>query len=184
MDQAQFVAELGKLRSSSMFLTLKGYRNNFSEIADYQIVFHISYRSALEKSISMLESLPLISNLEKQARDELLASFGKSLSKAEELPIEEREDGYTHFLNEEGKFIKGVKLHDATNTLHIYGLINWKRVLMPGIYKSVNSSELTIAKNKLRYLTQVGRFRQFKITSNQVDCISVQNLSLLPPDHE
>lgn len=181
MDQQQFVSELGKLRSSSTFLTLKGYRNEASEVADYSLIFHISYRSALEKSIALLKDMSLSTDLEKQALDELSTSFQQSLTKMDESPIEEREDGYTHFVNDDGTFIKGVKLHNATNTLHLYGSVVHKRVLMPGNYKKVNSKPLTIAKNKLRYLTPVGRFRQFKITSNQVDRISVNKLSLLPP---
>jgi len=35
MDQQQFIAELGKLRKSSTFLTLKAYRSDSGEVADY-----------------------------------------------------------------------------------------------------------------------------------------------------
>jgi hypothetical protein len=181
MDNDQFVAELAKLRPASTFLTLKGYRNETSEIADYSVAFHISYSSALQKSITLLESMLLTGDLEKQARDELIVSFNKSLSKMAETPIEEMEDGYTRFFDESGNHIKGVKMHTDTHTLHLYGLVVHKRVLLPGNYKTKNSRPLTIAKDKLRYLTPVGKFRQFKITPFQVDRIGVEKLSLLPP---
>lgn len=182
MNQQQFVAELANLRPASTFLTLRGYRNEASEIADYSIAFHMSYRSALEKSKAILQGLALSNDLEKQARDELVASFDKSLLNME-TPIDEIEDGYQRFFDEEGNHIKGVKLHVATNTLHLYGLVVHKRVLMPGNYKQTNRRPLTIAKDKLRYLTPVGKFRQFRLLPSQVDRISVEKLSLLPPSY-
>jgi hypothetical protein len=53
---------------------------------------------------------------------------------------------------------------------------------MPGLYTKGNRRPLTVAKDKLRHLTPVGKFRQFKITPSQLDSISVENLSLLPPE--
>ena len=182
MNREQFVAQLAHLRPASTFLTLRGYRNESSEIADFSIAFHMNYRSALEKSKVILQELAPSNDLEKQARDELIASFDKSLLNMEQTSIEEIEDGYQRFFDEDGKYIKGVKLHIATNTLHLYGLVIHKRVLIPGMYKHTNRKPLTIAKDKLRYLTPVGKFRTFRITTENVDRISVDKLSLLPPD--
>jgi hypothetical protein len=181
MNNSQFVAELAKLKPSSTFLTVKGYRNEASEIADYSIVFNISYRSALEKSIAILQEMNLTSELEKYARDELVESHNKSLVKIASLPLEEIERGYQRFFDENDNHIKGIKLHIASNTLHLYGLVVHKRVLMPGEYGTDLRKRSTVVKDKLRYLTPVGKFRQFKITPAQVDAIKVQNLSLLPP---
>ena len=96
--------------------------------------------------------------------------------------MEERDDAYAHFIGENGSIIKGVKLHKATGTLHLYGIVVHKLVKLPGFYKKVNSKPLTIAKKKLSYLTPAGKFRQFRITADQVDSIAVQGLSLLPPE--
>jgi hypothetical protein len=184
MDQQQFVSELAALRPSSTFLTLKGYRNEAAEIADYNLAFHISYRSALEKSKAILQGLVLSNDLERQAQSELIMSFDKSLQNIEQTTIEDIEDGYQRFFDEENNYIKGVKLHVATHTLHLYGLVVHKRVLMPGNYKPTNRRPLTIAKDKLRYLTPVGKFRQFRILPSQVDYIRIEKLSLLPPSYE
>jgi hypothetical protein len=181
MNQGQFVSELSKLRPSSTFLSLIGYRNDHSEVADYSIVFHISYANALRRSLVALESFVPSDDLEATAKQELMTSYQASLDKMKTTPMEELEDHYTHFLDENNTYIKGVKVHTATGTLHLYGLVANKRVLMPGIYKKVNSRPLTIAKNKLASRTPCGKFRQFKITPFQVDRISVDNLSLLPP---
>jgi hypothetical protein len=184
MNREQFVAQLAHLCPASTFLTLRGYRNESSEIADYSIAFHISYASALRKSREILEALPLTSEIEKLAREELVESFTSSLARILDQNIEDMEDGYTRFFDEEGNYIKGVKLHQATDTLYLYGLVVHKRVIIPGMYPPpTNRRKLTIAKDKLRYLTPVGKFRQFKITPSQVDSITVDKLSLLPP-HE
>ena len=182
MDNLQFVTELANLRPSSTFLTLKGYRNEANEVADYSIVFHMSYKAAVERSIKVLDALTVATDLEKQAKTELLASFNKSLANAE-TPIEEIDDAYTRFFDNDGSYIKGVKLHTKTGTLHLYGLVVHKNVKMPGIYgPGGNRKPLTIAKDKLRHMTPVGKFRQFKILPSQLDSISVENLSLLPPE--
>jgi hypothetical protein len=182
MNQEQFVAELAKLRTSSTFLTLKGYRAESGEIADYNIVFHMSYKNALLRSLAVLESIVPSDALEAQAKKELTESFMTSLDKIETTPIEEIDDAYRRFTDSDGQYIKGVKLHEETNTLHLYGLVVQKKVLMPGVYKKVNSKPLTIAKDKLRRQLPVSKFRQFKITPDQVDSVSVENLSLLPPE--
>ena len=183
MDSQTFVTELGKLRPSSTFLTLRGYRNEASEIADYSIAFHMSYENALKQSIKQLADLELTGDLEKQARFELLDSFARSLAKGAASPdLEERDPTYTYFLGDDGNYIKGVKYHPGKDTIYLYGLVVHKRVLLPGYYPQKNKAPLTVAKDKLRYLTRVGKFRSFKMTPAQVDSIQVENLSLLPPE--
>jgi hypothetical protein len=179
MDNHQFVAEISRLRPSSTFLAIKGYMNASGELADYSLVFNMSYKAALERSIITLKTMHLTSDLEKKAREELLESFQTSLAKP---PVEEVADAYRHFEDEEGSPIKGVKEHMATGNLHLYGLVVAKRIYMPGHYKKVNHKPLTVAKNKLRALTPCGKFRQFILNSSQVESVSVDKMSLLPPE--
>jgi len=182
MDHQQFVAELGKLRTSSTFLTLKGYRSESGEVSDFSIVFHISYKNALLRSIAKLEALVPADELEAQAKEECLSSFMESLDRIQSTPIEEADDTYRHFTDSNGTYIKGVKLHEETNTLHLYGLVVHKKVLMPGLHKTKNRKPLTAAKNRLRRMCPVGSFRQFKINPDQLDSISVENLFFFPPE--
>ena len=181
MNKSQFVAELSKLRPSSTFLTLVSYRNEFSEVADYSIVFHMSYKNALERSIMTLEGVIPSDSLQTVAKSELLDGYRKSLSKMKNTSIEEIDDAYMRFFDSDGKYIKGVKMHTASGALHLYGFVVHKRVIMPGVYPVRNKRALTQAKDKLRKLCPVDKFRQFKILPDQVDCITVENLSLLPP---
>lgn len=182
MNQKQFVSELSKLRPSSTFLTLIGYRNEHSELADYSIVFHMSYENALKKSIHALEQIVPADAEQTVARRELLDGYRASLERMAETSIEEIDDAYTRFFDEQGNYIKGVKLHTASNALHLYGLVVHKRTLMPGIYPHRNKRALTIAKDKLRKHCPVSKFRQFKILPDQVERITVENLTLLPPE--
>jgi hypothetical protein len=183
MSQEQFVSELSKLRPAATFMSLLGYRNESSEVADYSIVFHMSYKNALRRSIVALDSIVPEDDYAAIAKQELIISYQASLDKMDTTPVEEIDDNYTRFFDSDGSHIKGVKLHTETNTLHLYGLVNHKRVLMPGQYKQTNRRPLTIAKDKLRRLCPVSKFRQFKITPAQVDSISVENLSLLAPSN-
>jgi len=181
MDKTQFVEELSKLRPSATFLSLSGYRNEHSEVADYSIVFHISYESALKRSVAALESIVPTDALQSLAKQELIDGYNTSLSKIAMTPIEEIDDAYTRFFDSDGSYIKGVKLHTASDILHLYGFINSKRVIIPGRYPQYNKKDLTKAKDELRKLCPVDKFRQFKLHPTQVDRISVEHLSLLPP---
>lgn len=183
MNRNQFVTELSKLNPASTFLTVAGYRNAHSEVANYSIVFHMSYQNALKRSIDILEQMDVSGAAENFAREEVLDSLRGSFKNSISSPIESREDGYHHFQDKDGNYIKGVKLHIKTNTLHLYGLVAHKRVLMPGIYPVSNENPLALAKRQLRQLTPVGKFRQFKMTPDQVEYISVSNLTLLPPEN-
>jgi len=180
MNKDSFVKELSKIRCCATFLTVSGYRNEYSEIADYNIIFHMNYQNALIKSIEVMKSYQATNDLELQAKQELLKSFNCSLSKLLNNPIELRDDGYTHF-EVDGKIIKGAKLHLDSNTLHLYGLQVYKRILIPGNYPPDNRKPLTLIKNNLKKLTPIGKFRQFKICADRVDHISVEKLILTPP---
>lgn len=120
-------------------------------------------------------------DLEVYAKREMIDSYKRSLKRMKTTPVEELELAYSHFKNENGLYIKGIKLHIATKVLHLYGLINAKRVIIPGFYPKRNRTELTLAKKKLAKLCPVSKFRQFRILPSQVNSISVEHLSLLPP---
>jgi hypothetical protein len=180
MNRERFVAELTKLRPASTFLSLMRYRNAYSEVADYSIVFHMSYENALKKSIIALEAHEPISNLQLLAKEELLRSYQHSLDRMAVIPIEDIHDGYTRFFDENGRYIKGVKLHKRSDTLHLYGLLSRKRIVMPGLYPPDDRSEFTAIKEHLAKIGPVSRFRQFKVRPDQVDKITVDKLTLLP----
>ncbi len=166
---------LSNIRPDSTFLSLKRYRNANNEIADYQIIFHASYEKAIKRSIVFLEGYVAEGDIENQAKSELLASFQKTLNKNED-----EVSGVYDRVYVEGKPIKGVKVHKETGTAYIFGMLHNKFVYQAGIYKPVNKANLTIAKDKLRKMVPVSRFRQFIVKPGSCEEIKVENLSFLP----
>lgn len=182
MNKKEFVDQLGKLRPNSTFLTLQGYRNAFSEVADYSVAFHISYENALKRSVEILEAYSPKNDLEILAKNELVAAYKRSIQKAQ-VPEADIEDSYTRFFDDNGKYIKGVKMLTKTGELHLYGLVVHKKVTIPGSYgPDSDRKEMTIVKDRLRRLCPVSKFRQFKVLPSQLEAISVEKLTLLPPN--
>lgn len=181
MEIQEFVDELSKLKSSSTFLTLRGYRNESGEIADYSIIFNMSYKNALQKSIMTLESLTPKDALEALALKDLLDGYKSSLIKSSS-NNEDSDESYTRFFDEDGVAIKGIKLHKASGMIHLYGLVVHKRITMPGNYSKRKKRSLTLVKDQLRKLVPLSKFRQFIIDESRVNSISVQNIELLPPN--
>lgn len=60
---------------------------------------------------------------------------------------------------------KGVKTHDATGELHVFGFQIAKVTIAEGTHKSVNSSPKTIAKRQIEKRLKTGRFRQFAVSN-------------------
>ena len=57
----------------------------------------------------------------------------------------------------------GVKVHNESGLLYIYGYGVSKNILVKGEYKEVKSRPLTIAKDELRKLLKTSHFRNFSI---------------------
>jgi hypothetical protein len=178
---SSFLTELSKISPNSTFLTLVGYKNSIGEVSNYSIVFNSDYTTALKKSIAILENYEPDSDIDDysgpKAKAELLASLYSSLDNITN--GKNTDSTYTHFGNASGTdFMKGVKLHEASNTLYIFGLIVHKKVITAVDKKRKEKS----VKQKMMEMLPVSRFRQFRISSKNVHRVSVQNMSLLPPD--
>lgn len=178
MNKDLLVAEFSKFRPSSTFVSLNEYVNSSGEVSNYNLVFHVSYASLLERSIAELGVYIPDDEVESKAKDELISSYEDSLKKLETKTLEELEENYLHFRDSSGNYIKGIKLHKDSDTLHLYGTVLNKKVIVPGNYKEVKSKPLTLAKNKLAKSLPVSKWRQFKICTGQVKSIKVENISI------
>lgn len=183
MAEKNIVETLASGRTSSTFLSIRGYRSASGEIADHTICFHMSYGSALERSIAALSEIVPADDTEATAKAELLASYQKSLEKVRSEP-EVLGEVYDRVLDSKGAPIKGIKYHRQSGRLHIFGLAMAKKVLVPGTYsKEVKSKPLTIAKNRLRKSLPVERFRQFIVDPSHCEAIRFEGQTLtLTPD--
>ena len=141
------------------FVSIRNYTNKFGEVSNNTINVGASYENAKKKDIEFLENINLSEyefksdlSLLDEARKELIASFIK--------PDENRSKGqteaYTHI-------VKGVKVHNETGVLYVYGYRERKEVLKAGEYPTVKSRPLTIAKDELRKLLRTGKFTQYAL---------------------
>ncbi len=181
MTKVDLLKALSAVRPSSTFLVINGYRNKSGEVANHCIAFHISYSECLYRSFEMVRDYPCSNELEVQAKNELISSY---LSRIKNLvkPVAAKDDGFIRFKDPvTDRIINGVKLHEKSNKIHIFGLKVWKKVIVPGFYKPVNSLPLTVAKRKIESLVPVSRFRAFIIEHDTFDYIAVDRQEIMPP---
>lgn len=141
------------------FVSIRNYTNKFGEVSNNLINVGANYEKAKQKDIAFLENINFSDyefksdlSLLDEARKVLIASFIK--------PDENRSNGqinaYTHI-------VSGVKVHNETGMLYIYGHRENKQILTNGEYPIVKSKPLTIAKDELRKLLRTGKFTQYAL---------------------
>lgn len=174
------------LRGGSKFLSIKKYVNNHNEVSNFSICFHINYRNAVERSIDMLRKMSMKSlktadldlHLFEQGKVELLQSMadylaGNSRSTVAHVYEDVSYDGK--------KDIKGIKYHPDTDTLHLYGFLVSKKVILP-VKMEDNREALTRAKDRIRDRLPCNRYRQFKLRPNNFEQILVEKMVLSEDD--
>lgn len=171
------IEKLAGLRPSSTFLHIRGYKSSTGEIADYTLAFHMSYANALKRSMVEVETYVPESDLETQAKAEVLKSYQTSLDNMDK--EESVGDAYQRIVVG-GETVKGVKLHKESGKLHLFGLLVSKNVRVAGEHKAVNKKPLTVAKDKIRKLGPVNKFRQFVIDPEHFEKITVEKEVILP----
>jgi hypothetical protein len=148
---------LGKSITGVSFVSIKNYTNKQGEIANHLFNIGIRYENAKKKDVDTLLTLrehefKSDESLLKEARQALIDSFINP-SKAQS---EAQKDAYTHIC-------EGLKVHNVTGELYIYGYRENKTVIKQGEYKTVNSKPLTIAKDEIRKLLKTNKFVNFSL---------------------
>lgn len=141
------------------FVSIKDYTNSNGEVSNNLINVGINYEKAKQKDIEFLENIKLVDYTFKSntadledAKTELIAAFIK--------PNENRSNGQ---IDAYTPIFAGVKVHNETGVLYVYGYRENKTILINGVYPIVKSSAKTIAKNELRKLLKTGKFTQYAI---------------------
>ena len=87
------------------------------------------------------------------ARTEMINSFTN--------PDKTRSNGqinaYTHIT-------EGLKVHNQSAEIYVYGLRIRKETIIEGVYPTVNSKPLTVAKNELKTLLKSSKYVQLKVS--------------------
>jgi hypothetical protein len=152
-------AVFGSLTGVSFF-SIRNYTNKFGETSNQLINVGINYVKSKLEDIELLRKLDVTtltdfksSKLElEKARVALILAFEKpneNISNAQQ-------DAYTIIA-------PGIKVHNETGKLYIYGYRVNKTVLVEGDYPIVKSKVETIAKNELRGLLKTDKFVNFSI---------------------
>lgn len=159
---------------TAKFASLTYLTKSSGELARYTILLGISYHNLVEKSVTELEILirenvATWTDLEIEAAKAVMASLQKTL--AAHTKGEQNED-YT----KKGQYIPiggGANVNTTDFTIQLFGLLESKVTIEEGIHKNVNSAPLTVAKNKIRKLLPISKFREFALDLSQVDKVKV-----------
>jgi hypothetical protein len=139
------------------FVSIKGYTNQQGEVADHVFNIGADYGKAKEADIKFLNDLDITEG--KWSSDMVTmikakAELIKNLISPNEARSQALANAYTHIC-------KGVKVHNETGVLYVYGNRVNKVVHVEGFYTEKNKRALTVAKDELRKLLKTSKFRQF-----------------------
>lgn len=132
------------------------------EVARHVLIVGASYLDLTQRSITQLQDmLPSLSGLELEGANLLLASYQETLDNA---LTGKAHSAYTKKgiyapAYARGEVVKGVSRHVFDMSLEISGLAHSKTVLVAGVYPTVNSRPLTIAKGKVEAMLPRAKFR-------------------------
>lgn len=152
------------------------------ELAKYQVMIGVDLPTMYAKDrATLLELLPSLDGLQKEAAEALLTSIETSIARGignNPAYTHGPEKGDTYFQTH----VKGLKLNLNDGALHLMALVQSKTVLEAGTYKKVNSAPLTIAKRQLKKQhLRWGKFAQFKLTNVLSARLNGETLELLTP---
>jgi len=122
----------------------------------------------------------------KLAHGELMNSLKETIEKGPG-----NNSGYTHSAERRGDevgtyetFGDGIKVHLETGDLHLQGLEVSRHVTSPGEYKVVKSAAKTLAKNELRHLLPLSKWRQLVLRRGKFQEITIRGRRFGPEDFE
>lgn len=173
-------AVFNQIKPGATFMSIMQYENNYSELSNFGLVFHVNYINAVRRSLNILLAYQPGTSLERQGRQELLDSYRDTLRGYN--PRATSAHAYSPIVDGHQELIKGVKYHDRGTAVHLWGFRVNKVILRPGLYPAYNSYDLTHVKRKLRNMTPLRNFRQFKLVEGRFQKIGVANLSLTDKD--
>ena len=159
---------IAKSPTGVTMVSIRGYENSYGEVSNNLVNIGASLTNAKAKDIEFLEGKATDSDIQEIARIELIKSLKSSAEKRSQGQIQ----AYT-------VISKGIKVHNTTGEIYVFGLRMKKEVLEEGTYPTVKSKELTIAKNVLRKELKSTKFTQYKISSISEIRIAGEEISFI-----
>lgn len=130
----------------------------------HQTLFNVGvdYQKAKQKDIEFLKQLD-VTTMSSSLDDELLETARIALLDSFIKPSKTRSEGISNAYTHLGH---GLKIHNETQTVYVYGMKVSKRVIEEGDVQEDTRSELTKAKDAIRSLLKSTQYRQFKIENS------------------
>lgn len=172
------------IKNSGVGFTSLLYRSKTDDsLARYTVNLGFKYQNLLEKSIQELQAKmdnnEFVTDLEKSAANEVMASLQKSLTAQQK---GEQNEDYT----KKGQYTpigNGLSIHenpDGKTSLQLFGLIQNKKVIEPGLPKKpVNSKPITVAKNAIKKDLSISKFREFALDIGNIGCVKANGQELI-----
>jgi len=165
-NEAQMIIDIlkgaiSKSPTGVSFISIKEYKNQYGEISNQTInIGKNLLKNAQLKDVETLKELDITTLNTKSdkvtlelARTEMINSFTN--------PDKTRSNGqinaYTHIT-------EGLKVHNQSAEIYVYGLRIRKETIIEGVYPTVNSKPLTVAKNELKTLLKSSKYVQLKVS--------------------
>lgn len=171
-DMRKFFDGIANLNGAK-FINLNGYVSKESgEVANHNILVNIDVMNAKRKDATALTVADVNTIASKSAKSIAVDIFQTALTEMRVSAVknisENKEDRTVASQAQTDAYIqigKGLKLHKETGNLHIFGFANQKKVIKAGTYKTVNSSDKTIAKKEITKVLKLraGKFRTYII---------------------
>lgn len=156
------------------FVSLVYRAKGTGELARHTLLMGANLSAAYRAdSRSLARKLASLSGVARIACEELLASLRESLA------VGIGNNSANTRIGVFDTLAKGIKVHKETGLLYINGFSVKKEIMEPGTYKTVNSSEKTLAKNALRREGKLGKFREFVIHPDNIQSISGNGKTLV-----
>jgi len=143
------------------------YQNTQGEISVYKLLLNADFMGFYKTDLEIMKNLTVAEGVETTAKEQLIASIEKSV-----------ETEFNHEKNPTKNmitFAKGIKFHPEKNELYLHCLSLEKKILVPGVYKDVKSSELTLTKNRFKKMLKQSKIRFFKINLDNILSLSSNN---------
>jgi len=167
-NEAKRVIEIltNKLPKVVGFVSVRNYENKAGEIANHKFNVGAKLSNAKAKDIKTLNDLDVTTLNSIVTVDSITLEKARlELIKALITPNKTRSDAQ---INAYTIISNGVKVHNTTGDVYVFGKKVAKDVLKKGEYKVVKSRPLTIAKNELRKDMESAKYRQFIIKADKI----------------
>lgn len=160
-------AELSQINCPS-FVSILNYKNKQGEISNYVLNLGVSVEKAKEHdTLFLMDDVNFDSIVFPEGLKPYALGAWREMQKSHG-DTEAGENNHTNGQTDAYVTVcPNIRVHKDSQRVFVYGFHVSKTVLVPGVYKKVNSSGNTLAKNHIRKYLRVPSFRQMAFDTLQ-----------------